>query len=97
MLDFTINQPNLNIVAEQLKVIAHPVRLQILQILMERGPQNVTSLYEGLGLPQSTLSQHLAKMKSARIVLGNRKGLEIYYEVLDARIKQIVSLINEQV
>ncbi|MFB9762063.1 ArsR/SmtB family transcription factor [Ectobacillus funiculus] len=97
MLDFTINQPNLNIVAEQLKVIAHPVRLQILQILMERGPQNVTSLYEGLGLPQSTLSQHLAKMKSARIVLGNRKGLEIYYEVLDSRIKQIVSLINEQV
>ncbi|MFP3124315.1 MULTISPECIES: ArsR/SmtB family transcription factor [Bacillaceae] len=97
MLDFTINQPNLNIVAEQLKVIAHPVRLQILQILMERGPQNVTSLYEGLGLPQSTLSQHLAKMKSARIVLGNRKGLEIYYEVLDSRMKQIVSLINEQV
>ncbi|GAA3322713.1 hypothetical protein GCM10020331_043690 [Ectobacillus funiculus] len=76
MLDFTINQPNLNIVAEQLKVIAHPVRLQILQILMERGPQNVTSLYEGLGLPQSTLSQHLAKkMKSARIVLGNRKRI----------------------
>lgn len=96
MLDFTLNQPNVNVVAEQLKVIAHPVRLQILHVLMERGPQNVTSLYEGLGLPQSTLSQHLAKMKSARIVLGNRKGLEIYYEVLDSRIKQIVSLINKQ-
>ncbi|WLG16856.1 ArsR/SmtB family transcription factor [Bacillus cereus] len=78
-------------VAEALKVLAHPVRLTLVDIMLTKGPTNVTTMYERLQMPQSTISQHLSKLKSAKIITGNRKGLEIYYEVADNRTKTILS------
>ncbi|MEH6849998.1 MULTISPECIES: ArsR/SmtB family transcription factor [Bacillus] len=78
-------------IAGILKVLAHPVRLCLVETLLTKGPTNVTTMYEKLGMPQSTISQHLAKLKAAKIVAGTRKGLEIYYEVVDSRTKMIVA------
>ncbi|ENQ3105860.1 winged helix-turn-helix transcriptional regulator [Bacillus cereus] len=78
-------------IAGILKVLAHPVRLCLVETLLTKGPTNVTTMYEKLGMPQSTISQHLAKLKAAKIVAGTRKGLEIYYEVVDIRTKMIVA------
>ncbi|SFD58194.1 DNA-binding transcriptional regulator, ArsR family [Bacillus sp. 491mf] len=78
-------------IAGTLKVLAHPVRLCLVETLLTKGPTNVTTMYEKLGMPQSTISQHLAKLKAAKIVAGTRKGLEIYYEVVDSRTKMIVA------
>jgi DNA-binding transcriptional ArsR family regulator len=50
-------------------------------------------MYEEFEMPQSTISQHLAKLKSAKIISGKRKGLEIYYEVVDNRAKSILSML----
>ncbi|MGG0237246.1 ArsR/SmtB family transcription factor [Bacillus rhizoplanae] len=77
-------------IAEVLKVLAHPVRLCLVETMLTKGPTNVTTMYEKLGMPQSTISQHLAKLKAAKIVSGTRKGLEIYYEVVDNRTKTIL-------
>ncbi|MCP1125913.1 metalloregulator ArsR/SmtB family transcription factor [Bacillus sp. 3103sda1] len=77
-------------IAEILKVLAHPVRLCLVETMLAKGPTNVTTMYEKLGMPQSTISQHLAKLKAAKIVSGTRKGLEIYYEVVDNRTKTIL-------
>ncbi|MGF9965241.1 ArsR/SmtB family transcription factor [Bacillus rhizoplanae] len=77
-------------IAEILKVLAHPVRLCLVETMLTKGPTNVTTMYEKLGMPQSTISQHLAKLKAAKIVSGTRKGLEIYYEVVDDRTKTIL-------
>ncbi len=46
-----------------LKVMAHPVRLQIVNELMHHKMCNVTQLTKILKLPQSTVSQHLSKLK----------------------------------
>lgn len=78
-------------IADVLKVLAHPVRLNIVETLITKGPTNVTTMYERLGMPQSTVSQHLAKLKAAKVVSGTRKGLEIYYEVVDNRAKLVVA------
>ncbi|PGZ97971.1 transcriptional regulator [Bacillus pseudomycoides] len=77
-------------ISEILKVLAHPVRLCLVETMLTKGPTNVTTMYEKLGMPQSTISQHLAKLKAAKIVSGTRKGLEIYYEVVDNRAKTIL-------
>ncbi|MDC2863408.1 metalloregulator ArsR/SmtB family transcription factor [Bacillus sp. JJ864] len=79
--------------AELLKVLAHPVRLCIVKGLIERGPSNVSTMYTGLNMPQSTISQHLAKLKSAKIVSSERKGLEIYYKVENETIIQLVRVL----
>ncbi|MDP4097107.1 metalloregulator ArsR/SmtB family transcription factor [Paenibacillus sp. P96] len=78
--------------AETLKAIAHPVRLCILKGLLEKGSCNVSYMQECLELPQSTVSQHLQKLRSLGIVETERNGLEINYSVKDDKIKQLITL-----
>lgn len=78
-------------ISEVLKVLAHPVRLSLVKIMLAKGPTNVTTMYGDLEMPQSTISQHLSKLKVAKMVTGTRKGLEIYYEVTDNRTKSILA------
>lgn len=80
--------------ATMLRTIAHPVRLRILKILIEKGPTNVSSIYQEIGLPQSTISQHLSKMKSSNSVSCNRKGLEVFYKVTDENVIKIIDIIK---
>jgi DNA-binding transcriptional ArsR family regulator len=75
--------------AEKLKAIAHPHRLCIVKGLMDN-ECNVTKIQECLNAPQSTVSQHLAKLKSAGIIKGKRNGLEICYSVVDPDIIKII-------
>ncbi len=77
-------------VAEFLKVLAHPVRLCIVKNLLEKGCCNVTNMHSCLCMPQSTISQHLQKLKSIGIIKGERNGLEIVYEVVDKRVEKII-------
>ena len=82
--------------AEKLKAISHPHRLCIIKGLMENSC-NVTKIQECLKLPQSTVSQHLSKLKAAGIVEGARNGLEICYSVVDEDVKQIVNFITKDI
>jgi predicted transcriptional regulator len=72
--------------AELLKVLAHPVRLCIVKGLIENGGCNVSHMQECLNIPQSTVSQHLQKLKAAGVIEGKRNGLEMNYKVCDARV-----------
>ncbi len=81
--------------AELLKALAHPVRLCIVRGLLEKGRCNVTYMQGCLDLPQSTVSQHLQKLRSAGIVEADRKGLEINYVVKDERVKRLVGILFE--
>lgn len=79
-------------VAETLKALAHPIRLCIVKGLMEKGECNVSHMQNCLGAPQSTVSQHLQKLRSAGIIEGVRSGLEINYRVCDQRVIQLISI-----
>ena len=76
--------------AEKLKVIAHPVRLCIVRGLWRRGCCNVTFMQECLDIPQSTVSQHLGKLRQAGI------GLEICYSLKDPLIEEILKIMFEE-
>jgi len=82
--------------AEKLKAIAHPYRLCIIKGLMENSC-NVSKIQECLKLPQSTVSQHLSKLKSVGIVRGERNGLEICYSVVDEDVKAIMNIIIKDI
>ena len=75
--------------SELLKALAHPTRLYIVKGLMEK-ESNVTNIQECLDLPQSTVSQHLFKLKAAGIIKGERKGLEISYQVINEDVRKII-------
>lgn len=83
--------------AELLKVLGHPTRLCIVNGLLNGEGCNVSFMQNCLNIPQSTVSQHIAKLKSARIISGERNGLEINYKVINEdAIRVINALMNKE-
>jgi len=78
-------------IAELLKALAHPVRICIIRGLMNKGSCNVSYMQGCLNLPQSTISQHLQKLKSLGIIKGERNGLQINYKICNETIENIVN------
>ncbi|HDR4948953.1 TPA: helix-turn-helix transcriptional regulator [Bacillus cereus] len=54
---------------------------------------NVTALQQILTLPQSTVSQHLYKMRNYKVVSYESKGTEIFYQVDDLQVKQTMNIL----
>lgn len=82
--------------SEILKALAHPVRLCIAKGLLESEVCNVTTMQSCLGVPQSTISQHLSKLKAAGIIEGKRDGVKINYYVVNEDAKKIIQALFEQ-
>jgi len=79
--------------AKLLKAISHPIRLCVVKGLMESEGYNVSKMQTCLDIPQSTLSQHLTKLKDLNIIEGKRNGVEIKYYVKNEEIKKIINTI----
>lgn len=76
--------------SEILKVLGHPIRLKIIAGLISQ-ECNVKKIWECLGLPQATVSQHLALLKNKNIIIGRREGVEVYYQVTSTEAIRIVA------
>lgn len=77
--------PNRRFVAKELagllKLLAHPDRILIVQLLASRGEHSVNSISEQLNLPKSRVSQHLAALRERRIVEERREGRFRFYDL----------------
>lgn len=87
------NVEKYNEAAELLKVLAHPVRLCIVSGLLESGECNVSYMQSCLNAPQSTISQHLQKLKAAGIIEGKRSGLEVFYRVCSDKAAELIKVL----
>lgn len=76
---------------ELLKALSHPLRLQIVRGLLVGGCHNVRCMEAGTGQSQSTISQHLMRLKAAGVVTCERSGNEMYYEVADPAAAAVVA------
>ena len=72
--DFAVFESNAAKVAQILRALANERRLMILCKLVEWGEASVNALAEAVGLSQSALSQHLAKMREEGLVDFRREG-----------------------
>lgn len=82
--------------AKLLKAISHPIRLCVVKGLMETEGYNVSKMQSCLDIPQSTLSQHLTKLKDLGIIEGERNGVEINYYVKNEEVKKIINTVFEE-
>jgi len=78
--------------AELLKALGHPARLCIVRNLLENR-RNVNQMRECLRSPQSTVSQHLAVLRTRGIIKGEKVGVETYYRVVSEDAKKVVTLL----
>lgn len=81
--------------AAMLKCIGHPIRLKIIELLDREGEQNVTAIYEALGIEQAVASQHLNLMRDKRILASRRDGVNVYYRIDDARVTRVIDCIHD--
>jgi ArsR family transcriptional regulator len=63
-----------------MKALAHPTRLFIVDEL-SRGERCVCELTDGIGADVSTVSKHLSVLKSAGIVLDDKRGAQVFYRL----------------
>jgi DNA-binding transcriptional ArsR family regulator len=77
-------------VARLFGVLAHPTRLRILTLL-HPGEQGVSSLRDALGVPAANVSQHLALLRSHRVVTMRRQGTRIFYALRDPRVADVIN------
>lgn len=81
-------------VADLLKVMSNGHRLIILCEL-NNGERSVTALEEVVGISQSALSQHLAKLREAGVVSTRREAQTIFYSLADARVARLMGTLYE--
>ncbi|MDB4694450.1 metalloregulator ArsR/SmtB family transcription factor [Flavobacteriales bacterium] len=74
--------------AKIFKMVAHPVKLEILEVLESHEPMDVSSLCAEIGAECqiSMMSQHLAKMKDNGILQSEKKGKQVFYRIANRRL-----------
>ncbi len=76
------------------KVISHPARLAILQLLAETKTCISGDISDSLPLSRTTVSQHLKELKNAGLIHGEIEGLKINYCLCGDTIKKFKTLFN---
>ena len=77
-----------------MKLLSHPHRLMILCKLNE-AESSVGELAEKIGINQSPLSQHLARMRHEGVVEARREAQTVYYSLAGEEIGAVISLLYD--
>jgi ArsR family transcriptional regulator len=75
------------------RAIGHPLRLKILSEILHQ-QCNVTKICLSLEVSQAVVSHHLAVLKDAGIVIGSRKGAEVFYSIEIPFIKSLLLVLT---
>lgn len=89
MQPISITDEQVELAVAGLRLLADPTRLKILWALLY-GEHSVNNLAEHVGAVPAAVSQHLAKLRLARMVTTRRDGNRIFYQVTDAHIRRLV-------
>ena len=80
-------------VADVLKAVAHPVRLQIVELL-EPGEMCVGDIVKALGKKQAMTSQQLNMMKDKGVLGCRRDGMRVYYRIENKNVIDVLHCIH---
>jgi DNA-binding transcriptional ArsR family regulator len=76
-----------------LKVIAHPVRLQMIEILLDHRLQ-VGELASLTGTPQNVTSEHLKRLREHGLISMEREGRYVYCRVIEPGLRSIIQCVQ---
>jgi ArsR family transcriptional regulator, virulence genes transcriptional regulator len=80
--------------ATLLKALGNEKRLMILCKLLEHDEMSVMPLSTSVGLSQSALSQHLARMRDENLVSFRRNSQTLFYRVSSPNVKRLIKLLK---
>lgn len=81
--------------AECLRTLAHPLRLRLLQLLLQ-DDYPVGALAEACNIPSHIASEHLGKMRDRRLLRAERRGRQTFYKITDPYLQSIMDCIEKR-
>jgi len=93
-MDLNRMQSSAQKASDMMKLLGHPHRLMILCELLS-GERSVGQLADKIQTGQSSLSQHLARMRHEGVVCCRRDAQTIYYSLVDGGTARIIALLYE--
>lgn len=94
-LDLALFEANAANVAALLKALGNQRRLMVMCKLAEHGEMRVGDLADDVGLSQSALSQHLAKMRAEGLLAYRREGQSLWYRIADPRCETLLATLYQ--
>lgn len=79
--------------AECLRTLAHPVRLRMVQLLLQ-GRYTVGELADDCGVPSNVASEHLRLMQRCGFFTSERDGRNVYYRVTEPHLQQLMTCVE---
>ena len=89
-----IKQKKIAEAVRRLKAIAHPVRLDIIELLKKNKKLTVTEIYLKLQLEQAIASHHLGILRDKGVLDSVRDGKNIYYALKHENVAKIIDCIS---
>lgn len=93
--DFSVFEKQAGEAAAFLKAISNECRLLVLCYLAQAGELSAGELVDRVGLSQSALSQHLAKLREERLVSTRKEAQTVYYKISDPKAQQVLALLHD--
>ena len=81
---------HVDLVVEVFRMLADATRIQVLWALVDR-EMSVNDLAAHIGKPAPSVSQHLAKLRMARLVRTRREGTTVFYSLDNDHVAQLVT------
>ncbi len=85
--------------AAMLKVLSHPKRLAIVDLLGKTkgkdSQMSVTDIYQALDLPQAIASQHLITLKDRGVLKSSKVGTKIYYSLAVPQLMKVIDTLED--
>ena len=81
--------------AECLKVLAHPVRIRMVQLLLH-GRYTVGEIAEDCQIAENLASEHLRLMQRCGFFHSQREGRKVYYQVAEPHLEKIIDCIEQR-
>ena len=79
--------------ADIFQALSHPTRIAILEMLGQ-GELSAGELIERLGMEQANVSQHLAVLRSRRLVVNRKAKNQVFYSVRDPLLNEVLALMK---
>ncbi|HQI70097.1 MAG TPA: metalloregulator ArsR/SmtB family transcription factor [Bacteroidales bacterium] len=89
-----INLEKLDNAADKLRSLAHPMRVEIIQMLYTHKKMNVTEIYKKLKIEQASASHHLNILKIRGILESRRSGKKTYYSIREEALARIIECVD---
>jgi ArsR family transcriptional regulator, zinc-responsive transcriptional repressor len=86
---YPIDDDQVGLVVEVFRMLADPTRVRLLWTLID-GELSVNELADRVDKPAPSVSQHLAKLRMARLVRTRRAGTTIFYSLENEHVRQLV-------